>query len=377
MLKKTLFILIFFLFANCKQNIKETFSVDVSENKIKTDYATGFDIDIENEYTIISLKTPWKNATKKFKYLLLNREDKVPNDIVYDELIRVPVNKIVVTSTTHIPALEALGELDKLLGFPNTDYISSIKARSLITNGNITELGKNESLNLEKLILLSPEVVVGFGVDGSNKALNNVKKFGIPVLYNSEWLEQHALGRAEWIKFFGYLFKKETLANNIFNKIKDDYNNAKKLAKSSNIKPSVLSGMPFKDTWYLPYGNSWAVQFLNDANASYLWSNVYGKGSLSLNFEAVLEKAKTADYWVAIGDFQTKKQLLDSNLHYNQFNMVKDNNVYISNKKGATGGLLFYELAPSRPDLILKDLIKIFHPELLPNYQLNFYTQLN
>jgi iron complex transport system substrate-binding protein len=135
--------------------------------------------------------------------------------------------------------------------------------------------------------------------------------------------------------------------------------------------------MPYKDKWYLPYGDSWAAQFINDANASYLWSDKNGKGSLALNFESVLEKAKDADYWIAIGNYETKKQLLDSNSHYEQFKMFQENTIYISNIKGATGGLLFYELAPTRPDLILKDLIKIFHPELLPKYNLNFYTQLN
>jgi iron complex transport system substrate-binding protein len=283
----------------------------------------------------------------------------------------------VVTSTTHIPALDALGVLDKLVGFPNTQYISSVAARKLINNGSIQELGKNESLNFEMLIDLSPDVVVGFGIDGTNKALNNIKKSGIPVLYNSEWLEQHALGRAEWIKFFGFLFKKEAVANKIFNKIKEDYFQAKNLAAKATNTPSVLSGMPYKDTWYLPYANSWAAQFFEDANAAYLWSDKKGKGSLTLNFESVLERAKNADFWIAVADYTNKQQLLNSNAHYEQFKMFNDNSVYLSNKKGETGGLLFYELAPSRPDLILKDLIKIFHPELLPNHTLIFYDQLN
>lgn len=377
MFKKSLFILLLFFLTNCKQKNNEKSPVIATEKIIETDFATGFDIRKEKGYNIITLNTPWKNALKPLKYLLIDNDAKIPKSIVYDELIRVPVNKLVVTSTTHIPALESLGVLDKLVGFPNTNYISSLAARELVKNGGIKELGKNESLNLEVLVDLNPDVVVGFGIDGSNKALNNIKKSGIPVLYNSEWLEQHALGRAEWIKFFGFLFKKEKEANEIFNTIKKGYNDAKKLAKKAVIKPRVLSGMPYKDKWYLPYGDSWAAQFINDANASYLWSDKNGKGSLALNFESVLEKAKDADYWIAIGNYETKKQLLDSNLHYEQFKMFQENTIYISNIKGATGGLLFYELAPTRPDLILKDLIKIFHPELLPKYNLNFYTQLN
>ena len=193
MLKKSLFILLLFFLTNCKQKNNEKSPVIATENIIETDFATGFDIRKEKGYNIITLNTPWKNALKPLKYLLIDKDAKIPKSIVYDELIRVPVNKLVVTSTTHIPALESLGVLDKLVGFPNSNYISSLAARELVKNGGIKELGKNESLNLEVLVDLNPDVVVGFGIDGSNKALNNIKKSGIPVLYNSEWLEQHAL----------------------------------------------------------------------------------------------------------------------------------------------------------------------------------------
>jgi len=376
MIKNILLVLSFLLLVNCKETTKEKSPISITENKIETDFATGFDVVKEEEYSIITLNMPWPNATKPFKYLLLDKGAEVPISITYDELIRVPVEELVVTSTTHIPALEALGVLDKLVGFPNTNYISSVAARILVDEGEIKELGKNENINLEVLIDLKPDAVVSFGVNGSNKTLNNIKKSGIPVLYNSEWLEQHALGRAEWIKFFGFLFKKEDKANAIFNQIKEDYFTAKELAKMVSKRPTVLSGMPFKDTWHIPYGNSWAAQFIADANAEYLWSDKNGKGSIALNFESVLDKAKDANYWIAIGSYDTKEQLLESNAHYQQFDMFKNNNIYMSNKKGETGGLLFYEVAPTRPDLILKDLIKIFHPELLPNYELYFYTQL-
>ena len=376
MIKKIVLVFSLLFLINCKKTNDEKPPVSIAENKIKTDFATGFDVVKEEDYSVITLNMPWPNATKPFKYLLLDKEAEIPETIIYDELIRVPVEELVVTSTTHIPGLEALGVLDKLVGFPNTNYISSVAARKLVSEGKIKELGKNESINLEVLIDLEPDAVVSFGVNGSNKTLNNIKKSGIPVLYNSEWLEQHALGRAEWIKFFGFLFKKEAQANEIFNQIKDDYFAAKALAKTVVNRPTVLSGMPFKDTWHIPYGNSWAAQFIEDANASYLWADKKGKGSIALNFESVLDKAKNADYWIAIGSYDSKEQLLASNSHYQQFDMFKKNNIYMANKKGETGGLLFYEVAPTRPDLILKDLIKIFHPELLPNYELHFYTQL-
>lgn len=365
-------------FCSCKKQTTET---KILSNKItqiiKPKYASGFEYQKHETYTLLTVTKPYPDAEKGLHYLLLKKGEKIPKSINYDALIRIPVEKIVVTSTTHIPALEDLDVLDKLIGFPNTKYISSEKARKLITAGKVKELGKNENINTEVLIDLEPDVVIGFGVDGSSKTFSNIQKSGIPVAYNGEWIEQHALGRAEWIKFFGLLFDKEQQANAVFEQVEIEYLSAKKLAEKATKNPTVLSGSMFKDTWYVPNGNSWGAKFIKDAHAQYLWKDAEGSGSIALNLESVLEKAQDAEFWVSAGSFQTKESLLASNKHYKQFDAFQNSMVYMSNKMGETGGLLFYEKAPSRPDLMLKDLIKIFHPELLPNYELYFYRKLN
>ena len=102
-----------------------------------------------------------------------------------------------------------------------------------------------------------------------------------------------------------------------------------------------------------------------------------GTGSISLSFEEVYEKAKEADFWIGPGQFTSLYELAITNSHFTQFKAFKTKNIYsFSTKKGKTGGVIYYELAPNRPDLVLKDLVKILHPELLPNYQLYFFEQL-
>jgi len=128
----------------------------------------------------------------------------------------------------------------------------------------------------------------------------------------------------------------------------------------------------------MPYGNSWQAQFIEDANANYLYADTEGDGSLSLAFESVLEKAEDAEYWISSGQFTSYEQLFNESDHYKRFKAVKDKKVYsVSLSHGETGGIIFYELGPQRPDLILKDLISIFHPELLKNYEQVFYKPLN
>ncbi|MDC0178155.1 ABC transporter substrate-binding protein, partial [Polaribacter sp.] len=255
---------------------------------------------------------------------------------------------------------------------------SSEKTKALIAIGKIKEIGKENSLNTEVILDLKPEIVIAFSVSAANKSLTTLEKSGIPVLYNGDWLEETPLGRAEWIKFFGILFDKEKQADSIFKVIEKNYLKAKNSALKATTKPTILSGaIMSKDIWNLPAGNSFVAQFLKESNTNYLWNNSKGKGSLSLSFESVFEKGKDANFWIAPGYFSSKEQLLQSNQIYTEFAAFKNNKIYTtSTKKGNTGGVLYYELAPVRPDLVLKDLIKITHPNLLPKYTLTFFEKM-
>lgn len=359
------------LLFSCKQPTEKQ-ALPAISNSIN--YAKGFTISAVENHQVITIHTPWPDAEKSFSYALVQKGTSLKNPEAYDAIVAVPINNIVVTSTTHIPSLEALGVEKTLIGFPNLNYISSEKTRANISNGTIKELGKNEALNTEVLIALAPDVVVSFAVDGNNKTLQTIKKTGIPVLINADWTETHPLGKAEWIKFFGALYSKNELADSIFSAIETNYKEAKKLAQNTKNKPTVLSGAMYKDIWYMPQGDSWAARFIEDAHGTYLWNENRGTGSIALNIESVLEKGQQADVWIGPGQFTSKEQMLDFNPVYGQFNAFKNNNVYsFTNKKGETGGVLYYELAPNRPDLVLKDIIKILHPSLLPDYQPYFF----
>jgi len=340
-------------------------------------YANGFIIQKSEGYTELTITNPWPESDKVFKYLLVEDPNFIPNGEDYDAVISVPIKKIVVTSTTHIPSLEMLGVENKLIGFPNLNYISSPKTRGLVDSGKIQELGKNEDLNTEILIDHQPDVVVTFAIEGQNTTVSTLERAGIPIIYNSDWTETHPLGKAEWIKFFGVLFGLEEKAEEQFKLIEKEYLAAKELALDATKSPTVLSGAMYKDVWYLPQGDSWAAKFIEDANGTYLWGDREGTGSLALNVESVLERAQFADYWIGPSQFTQYQQLLDANAVYDQFEAFRNKTIYtFTLKKGATGGVIYYELAPNRPDLVLKDLIKILHPELLPSHELYFFSPL-
>ncbi|WP_179020327.1 ABC transporter substrate-binding protein [Winogradskyella forsetii] len=379
-MKLSIYFLLILTFVSCKNEPKSKLPETTEVNQMALKYAEGFSVDYYENYKVLNITKPWPKAEKSYRYVLISKENMAKTTFArneYDAIIVNPVETIVVTSTTHISALELLNVEETLVGFPGTDYISSEKTRLRIDQNKVRDLGQNEGINTEVLLDLNPDVVVGFGVDGVNKTFEVIKKAGIPVIYNGDWVESSALAKAEWIKFFGVLFNKEKEADSIFNQIESGYLAAKTMAKKAESKPTVLSGAMEKDVWYLPNGSSAEAQFLKDANVNYLWSETTGNGSLALSFEAVLVKAKDAELWLSPSYYSSLDQLEKANSLYTNFQAFKNKSIYtFANKTGATGGVLYYELGTTRPDLVLKDLIKIAHPELLPAHEPYFFEKL-
>ena len=377
-MQKILFIaLLFLFFISCKEQKDDKILTNHSKYSTSINYAKGFDIAYRDGYKVITVKNIWPGSEKEFRYALIKKGHLLEMPESFDEIITIPINEIVVTSTTHIPSLEMLEVDTTLVGFPSLDYISSQKTRKRINQGFIKELGKNEDLNTESLLDLNPDVIVGFAIDNHDKTLKTIKKTGIPLVYNGDWTESSPLAKAEWIKFFAAFYDKDTLANRLFSNIENEYLNAKKIAFNAKSKPTVLSGAMYKDIWYLPQGKSWAAQFIADANGDYLWKETKGTGSHSLSLESVLEKAEHAEIWIGPSYYTNLVQLNKAHAVYQYFDSFKNKKVYsFTNKVGETGGLIYFELAPNRPDIVLKDIIKILHPELLPNHKFYFFDQL-
>lgn len=319
-------------------------------------YATKFAIS-DNKLII---NEPWPGATQPLTY--------TPP---------ISARRIVATSTTHLPYLEMLGLADRIVGFPSTRYISSPAIRQLVADGKITDLGPDGNINLELLISLQPDVVFAFDMGNESTMLDKIKEAGIEVVYDTDFLETSALGRAEWLKFFGAYFHKEEKADSIFNSIELRYDSLKSLAKEATHHPTIFSGVMYGDVWFLPGGENWSAGFYKDAGGHYLWAEDSASGWLELSFEAVLEKAHKADYWIGTGTFHSQKEILDQDSRYGAFDAFKNGSVFNYSKRSSpSGGYDFFESAYTRPDLVLSDLISILHPELMPGYQTYYFEQI-
>ena len=348
---------------------------EIAQNEVT--HAKGFSLRHYHNFTLLRVTKPWPEAKEAFTYVLAKDVKNVPDSLKSAIFIKIPLQKIVVTSTTHLPSLVNLQEEKSLIGFPGLDYISSPKIRAIIHKGMIKELRDNDNVNVEMTIDLQPQLIVGHSMEANNPKYTNLQKAGVPVIFNGDWVETTPLGKAEWIKFFGALYDKNAEATAYFKEIEKAYTEAKMLVKNEEVTPAVLSGAMYQDVWYAPQGESWMAQFVKDANGTYVWNDTKGTGSLSLSLEDVIEKAQQADYWIGPAQFTSYVELENANKHYTQFKAFKERKIYTySAKKGEKGGVVFYEEAPNRPDLILKDLIFILHPQKLPGYTPYFIEPL-
>jgi iron complex transport system substrate-binding protein len=340
-------------------------------------YARGFTVKKEDAFTHVFVTYPFQGATSGFHYVLVPKGSTVPQMTADVQVIEVPIDKIVCTATTHIPHLDYLDLTNRLVGFPTTDYISSEKMRRRIDNGEVTDLGIDKGMDLEKLFSLHPSMVMGYAMSADLGQLKKIKELNIPVVVNGEYLEGDPLGRAEWIKFTSLFFNKEREADSVFNAIEQEYNRVKALTASVTGRPAVMSGIVYGDAWFLPGGRNYAATLLKDAGCNYLWRDNDSQGYLELSFESVYQKAREADLWIGVGSFNTLEELKAAEGRYALFKPFITGEVYSYNARiGAKGGNDFLETGYLRPDIILGDLVKIAHPGLVENKPLYFHKKL-
>lgn len=358
-----------------------TAPLEVTEGEeLPLSYAEGFSVQRGEDFWVITVKQAFPGAQESFRYLVLNEGARASvTNADFDAVIQLPISSVIVTSTTHVPHLDYLGATESLKAFPSLDLISSEQTRARIDAGYIQDLGNAPSANLEMILDLSPDWIMISTLGENLDYLKILKSGGVPAVLNGEYVEQHPLGRAEWIKFTGVLLGKWDEAVSVFETIEKRYQETLAILPSENLsKPTVLSGVMYKDSWYMPGSDSWGARLLREAGGDYLFQDQKGTGSSQLSYEVVLDRAKYADLWIGAADFPTLRTMGVAEPRYRQFESWKKGQVYTyTQKRGAKGGLEYFELGYLRPDLIVKDLMIILHPELFPGESMYFYQKLN
>ncbi|MEM7180415.1 MAG: ABC transporter substrate-binding protein [Spirochaetota bacterium] len=351
---------------------------DSTGKSTSVQYAKGFDLQQTSGQDLLVVKQISQKITRSVTYLLLQRGEKVPADLAYDKIIRLPIRKVICLSAPQVAFLTALGEQKRIQAITSISHIYNEEIHRRKREGKVQEVGSAGNLNLEKIISISPDVVFVEIISPADiDKFSILERAGISVVYISDWLEHTPLGRAEWLRLYGALFSKEKLAGEIFTKVEQEYKQV--LAKVSTIKkkPGILVNFPFKGVWYMPGGKSYMARLFQDARASYHWSGTTNTGSIPLDFESVLPVAIAAEFWISPGFTKSLQQLFAKEKRVKYFTSFQKKQIYNNHKRiRKEGGNDYWESGVVSPHILLQDLVKILHPQLLPEYSLYYFNRL-
>lgn len=373
------------LSCNLEEKVDEKITVEVtnkyieSGDQVELKYTQMFSIYKYETYTSIMLKNPWEFDEVFAHYILVSATGKEPDSLPKNSIVvHTPVNSVVAVDSPHIGVLNELSSIDKITGVGYANYIYNEKVRSKIESGEIKSVGNEQTINVEQIVELAPELVIATGNQQINNSLEQISAFGIPVMYVMEWMDLNPLARAEWIKIVGAFLDKEQEADSIFNRIEQSYLQMAAKANYIEEKPDVLLGNVYGGSWYMAAGGSYFAHFLKDAGASYYWFADSSAGSLALSFEEVVDKQLNADFWLNPGMSTDLNELQAEEGRYISFKAFKNKNVYNAIKRqNEVGANDYFESSTMKPHLVLADIIKILHPELLPDHELVFYQKLS
>ncbi|MCC8153578.1 MAG: ABC transporter substrate-binding protein [Tannerellaceae bacterium] len=344
-----------------------------SEGSDSLRYASGFCIERYPDYTLVDVVDPWNREKLLQRYVLVNREKALPAALPQGTIIRTPVRNVVVYTSVHAAIIDQLGETDKIVGVCEPQYMDTPAIQEGLKSGRIADLGESTAPNVEKIMDIGTELIIASPFQ--NSGYGQAEKIGVPILEAADYMETLPLGRAEWIRFFALLFDKPEVAKTIFSETETNYLALKELVSGVEYKPTVFSERKYGSFWYVSGGDSYTAHFFKDAGADYIFKDLPGGGSIPMSFETVLDEAIHADFWLLkynLAHEMSYKDLRAEYTPYENFDAFKNRTIFGCN----TSIVPYYEEFPLHPDYLLKDLIKIFHPSLLPDYELRYYRPM-
>lgn len=375
-MKKLLFILftLVIAFSGCNQNKNaKTIGDRNTADSMNIKYAKGFKVISSENYKLVDITDPSGESDMHYKYALLNRgssKDGIPADY---QIIEIPVRSVICMTTLQLSNFIKLKALDKVVGITSTRFLFNEQMNKQLKEGKTSKIGIEGEFDNEAILALNPDIIlVSPFKKGGYDAIRNLD---IPLISFLGYKESSPLGQAEWIKFTAMLLGIEEQANKQFDDIENKYNELKSLCTSVSRRPTVLSGELHSGNWYVVGGNSYLAQLFRDAGADYFMKNDNESGGFYVDFETVYSQGANTDYWRMVNSHDgtfTYDALKQSDARYADFKAFKDKKlIYCSLREKP-----FYENTPVEPEVVLADLIKIFHPSLLPEHIPVYYELL-
>ncbi len=339
---------------------------DFTENLYSPSEASGYSISGKegSESTLLTISNPWQGADSVATKLFIARAgDEVP--LTYNgQVLDGEAKRIVATSSTHVAMLDALGATDRIVGVSGINYISNPKIQK--RRDEISDIGYEGNINYEALLAADPDIVLLYGVNGANSMEGKLLELNIPYVYIGDYLEESPLGKTEWILPIAEIIGEREKGEETFKEIAGRYNDLKKKVADAAIdSPSVMLNVPYGDSWFMPSSSSYMARLISDAGGDYIYKKDSGNTSLPIDLEEAYTLASQADFWLNTDQVTSLATLAKKCPKFTDTRIFRNGAVYNNTlRSNAAGGNDFFESGITNPDLILQDLISLFHPEI-------------
>ncbi len=373
------FITVIAVLISCSRTGRKNSARDQSTgiDSLLIEYASGFEVEYHPGYKKLTVKDPWQKAKdiQYEYYLFTGKPDHLPG---YAINVQIPVDKVVCLSTTHIAMLDFIGGINSIAGISGSRYITNSTVKNNLEEQKIRDIGNSENLNYESLISIDPDVIFVYGVSGNIlRSVSRLEEMGLTVVFVGDYLENSPLGKMEWVKFMAAFYNKEKEVAVRFDSVAAIYNSLASKAADIDERPEVMLDLPWNGTWYVSGGNSYIAKLIDDAGGDYLWKDRTSRESQPLGLELIFDNTRDADYWLNPGNANSLQDIGEADSRFTDIKAYQYGNVYNNNARVSKhGGNDYFESGIVHPDIILADMISIFHPHILPDHELYYYQKL-
>ncbi|MDR0415662.1 MAG: ABC transporter substrate-binding protein [Prevotellaceae bacterium] len=345
----------------CEQQLPDS---KIQGNFYTPRYANGFCIDTGGGAKTLTVVNPFQNS----------------KDVAYRyALSDTPPKRVICMSTTHVAFLRFIGREECIVGVSGAGRLYDPLLLAACARGDISDVGYDNTLNMEKILALQPDAIFAYGIAGEFSATAaKLEELGLKVIYIGEYTENHPLGKAEWAVAFAALFGCEQPTVEKFAQVAATYEAVRdSVVASGASKTKTLLNAPWSDTWFVPGAQGNAAQLLSDAGGESVIALRNRRDSYPISIEQACRSAQSADIWLNVGQATTLSELRAMHKLVETIPAFRRGSVYNSTARmNPQGGSDFFESGTVNPQLILKDIVKILHPELFTSDTLTYYRQL-
>jgi len=309
------------------------------------------------------------------RYLLVQCGAPLPPEHTDRTPITIPARRLAVTHSYLQEAIVLLDAVDRLVGVQKTDYAAAPEIRAAIEAGTVFPVGAGHHTDIELISALDPDAVLVY--EPFHAESTRLIDLGVPVIPSSDGREVTMLGATEWMQVVAILLNREAEMNRILAETRARYRELAERVADVDGRPTFVVGRPYRGSWYLPGGRGNWAGLIEDAGAEYLLADDPSSESRPRSLEMVIDRGERVDVWIGISDAESVAELLADEPRLDALRAVEEGAVWANDgARDEDGYNPFWEHRLPYPDRMLADLIRVLHPDRLPEHELRYLRRL-